>query len=221
MASRLMFHVLVGLLVLGGVAAAQESAVIAVTLRDVEGWPVSGVEVTFAYESGRVGGSCVTDGAGYCEIALEGAPAGLIRGHLAVGEAGRRSLIWPGGTVEVPLQLQADGSLYVATESIGGEIVTPGEGDEVSQETPPSQEFPTPVSPEPAATLPAEPTATSAPAATPGETAGSAGETATPMPEPVKPERNPAVGAAVVGVLVVIGLGLTIWGVVQGWRQRE
>jgi len=228
--------VLVLFVVLGQVVVAQGAAVVAVTLTDAEGWPVTGVEVVFAYESGQVGGSCVTDGAGYCEIVLEDAPAGLIRGHLVVGEAGRRSLIWPGGMVEVPLQLRSDGSLYVATESIGGEqssgaggtVGEMGETEEVS----PAQEFPTLPPPEPTTALPiVEPTASPVSAATTvatgeaEETVGGVRETETSTPDPVteamETKRNPVGVGAIVGVLVVLGLGLVIWGMVQGWRQRK
>jgi len=98
---------------------AQESPpppVVEVRLSDAGGVPVVDVEVQFFYEDGRGGGSCITDAGGCCEITLPAGTGGeWIRGYLVVGEAGRRSLIWPGGAVMVELRIQADGTLYVPT----------------------------------------------------------------------------------------------------------
>ncbi len=126
--------VLIFLVTAAQVVSAQVQAVIRVSLVDAAGAPVSGAEVRFRYESGADGGACVTGDDGTCEIAVESPPpAGkMIRGYLEVVGAGKRSLIWPGGPVEVPLRLKADGTVDVATETIGGEptptVWAPGPG---------------------------------------------------------------------------------------------
>jgi len=161
---------------------AQEAAIIVVTLTDSEGWPVVGVEIAFVYENGQDGGACVTDGSGQCQIAPSDVPTGLVRGYLEVGSAGRRSLIWPGGIVQVALQLEPDGSLYVATEPIGGEptaTLDAGGGEGAPELFPTPQQFPAPETtatgvpassvapPTPTAALPTTLEATLTPALTP------------------------------------------------------
>ncbi len=205
-------------------AAAQEPPVVQVRLTDVSGVPMAGVEVQFFYENGQGGGSCVTDAGGYCEI-VPPSGGGLIRGYLVVGEAGRRSLIWPGGTIVVDLQIQADGTLYVPT---GVEDFPQPSGGEGNTEVPTVfPQFPTPVpssfpSPTPPVLSP-----------TPVRS-----ESATPLPsptgqvEPVAPDA-PASGAAgeagegetaaawvevVIVVLAAAGLALLVWGV-WSWRR--
>ena len=74
--------------------------------------PVSGVRValvlydfrgTTAYEVHV--GSCVTDAAGACRIVLPRRapkdPGGMYRGALVVGDYGRRSVLWPGGELQI------------------------------------------------------------------------------------------------------------------------
>lgn len=212
----------------GGVHA-QGGTGVRVHLEDAAGAPVAGAEVRFFYEAGTAVGGCTTGEDGGCEIFLENPPQGLIRGYLEVAGAGKRSLIWPGGWVDVPLRLKADGSLEVATETIGGE--------------------PTPAAPAPgaggvpggpaagAATpavsgggLPDTPAAESAVAtAMPPAVAGTAGSAAAAGPTappadssqsgPAHPgELRPSAPPLVPLALTVLGVGLLAWGVWQ-WRK--
>ncbi len=209
--------------------AAQEPPVVQMRLTDVSGVPMGGVEVQFFYENGQGGGSCVTDAGGCCEIVLPSG-GGLIRGYLVVGEAGRRSLIWPGGTIVVDLRIQADGTLYVPTgveDAHPEDLPQPLRGEGNTEVPTVFPQFPTPVpssfpSPTPPVLSP-----------TPVRS-----ESATPLPspsgqvEPVAPDA-PASGAAgeagegetaaawvevVIVVLAAAGLALLAWGV-WSWRR--
>lgn len=220
-----MVLVVVVLLLAVGVARAQGGAVIRIRLEDAGGAPVAGVVVRFFYEAGGAAvGGCTTGEDGGCEIAVENPPAGLIRGYLEVAGAGRRSLIWPGGEVEVPLRLKPDGSLEIATETIGGEpTATASAGPAM-----PGQE-PSPVS-APASPVPGA--GPSGPGRTPSPVAGRAGAEAIQVPAPTAPRtpsgaEGPASGALrppappwVPLTLTVLGVAFLIWGVWQ-WRRKS
>ena len=93
------------LLLLGGVIHVQ-----------VEGANVTGLPVSFYLESGEAVGECLTDANGRCDIVVtdvDGGDVGLIRGYLSVGNAGYRSIVWPGGAVDVALSVEASGLLFV------------------------------------------------------------------------------------------------------------
>ncbi len=89
---------------------------VAVQVHDQHGNPVPGMPVTlYLYEIwGQTAyqvpiGSCETDAHGQCCISVPNhAPrdaAGLFRGVLRIGEDGYRSVLWPGGTLQVRVRL--------------------------------------------------------------------------------------------------------------------
>jgi hypothetical protein len=211
--------------------SAQAQAVIRVSLVDAAGAPVSGAEIRFRYESGTDGGSCVTGDDGTCEIAVASPPPAMIRGYLEVVGAGKRSLIWPGGSVDVSLRLKADGTVEVATETIGGEPTpvptvqapgppTGGAGSAgPGAESGPGMKLPLP--------SPALPAATAAPAAT--ATAAVYPSTSLPtVPPPTAaaperaavPEGRPRWMWAIPAAITAAGVALLVWGV-RKWRAAS
>ena len=65
-------------------------------------------------------GSCTTNAAGSCEIRVKNGPrdaSGFFRGYLSVDGYGDRSVIWPGGVLEVPIWLDESGALDIPGES--------------------------------------------------------------------------------------------------------
>jgi hypothetical protein len=100
---------------------------LAVELVNYQRQPLAGETITLTLY--RVGpnaleewpaGECLTDAAGKCRIDIGWlAPkdaSGFLRGRVTVGEYGQRSLIWPGGALEVKLWLNAQGQLDVPGE---------------------------------------------------------------------------------------------------------
>ena len=223
--------VLAFLITAARVVSAQAQAVVRVSLVDAAGAPVSGAEIRFRYESGADGGMCVTGDDGTCEIAVESPPpAGtMIRGYLEVVGAGKRSLIWPGGAVEVSLHLKADGTVEVATETIGGEPTptawvpmpgpgggeTPGPGTE-STESGPGMLPTSPSLPETPGVGGLAATATVAVASpvSPPPTAVAAPERS------AAPEGRPRWMWAIPAVITAAGVALLIWGV-RKWRAAS
>jgi hypothetical protein len=93
---------------------------IIVTLVDADRNPIEGIRVNlilYDFKDKHIDkhqtGSCTTDTAGRCGIEIDEAPpqdaSNMIRGQLDVGKYGTRSLLWPGGTLEVPLWLKNSG----------------------------------------------------------------------------------------------------------------
>jgi hypothetical protein len=213
--------------------SAQAQAVIRVSLVDAAGAPVSGAEIRFRYESGTDGGSCVTGDDGTCEIAVESPPpAGtMIRGYLEVVGAGKRSLIWPGGSVDVSLRLKADGTVEVATETIGGEptpvptVQAPGPTGGAGSAGPGAESGPGMKLTLPSPALPAE---TTAPAAT--ATAAVYPSTSLPTVLPptaatapersAVPEGRPRWMWAIPAAITAAGVALLVWGV-RKWRAAS
>jgi hypothetical protein len=96
-----------------------------VHLMDANG-PIANARVTLTLWSFDVEGnqtiarsefedSCKTDRNGACTIVI-GETEGVLRGSLDVGEYGKRSLLWPGGAVDVGLFVE-NGKLLVGTEA--------------------------------------------------------------------------------------------------------
>ena len=100
-----------------------------VILGDEQGEPLPDVLVRLRLypaglqqDEGIPAGRCRTDQQGRCSILLRGQedtrdPSGFYRGYLEVGDYGRRSLLWPGGRLDVHVWLDPSGGLYRATES--------------------------------------------------------------------------------------------------------
>jgi hypothetical protein len=208
--------------------SAQAQAVIRVSLVDAAGAPVSGAEIRFRYESGTDGGSCVTGDDGICEIAVESPPPAMIRGYLEVVGAGKRSLIWPGGSVDVSLRLKADGTVEVATETIGGEptVQAPGPTGGAGSAGPGAESGPGMKLTLPSPALPAA--ETTAPAAT--ATAAVYPSTSLPtVPPPTAaaaperaavPEGRPRWMWAIPAAIMAAGVALLVWGV-RKWRAAS
>lgn len=113
-----------------GTAAAQDQDRIDVLLLDQSGKPVPDVAVTLLIykfnESGTTvevfpSGNCATGQDGRCEIVVStDAPkdaSGFLKGALDLGEHGKRSVIWPGGLLEVQIKLNPSGKIQTDTEA--------------------------------------------------------------------------------------------------------
>lgn len=98
-----------------------------VSLTNGQGAPLNGVKVgLFLYQlSGSEAtpiqmGYCRTGKDGRCQIPIADAPrdqGGFLRGYLEIGDYGRRSLLWPGGVLEMSVWLdQASSGLDIAGE---------------------------------------------------------------------------------------------------------
>jgi len=205
--------------------SAQAQAVIRVSLVDAAGAPVSGAEIRFRYESGTDGGSCVTGDDGTCEIAVESPPpATMIRGYLEVVGAGKRSLIWPGGSVDVSLRLKADGTVEVATETIGGEptpvptVQAPGPTGGAGSAGPGAESGPGMKLTLPSPALPAAETTAPAATATAAVYPSTSLPTAAAAPERAAvPEGRPW---AIPAAITAAGVALLVWGV-RKWRAAS
>ena len=103
---------------------------VAVFLVNQGGKPIPGVSVSLLiYKFNERGttveayfaGSCTTDQGGRCEIIVSAdAPkdaSGFLKGALDLGERGKRSVIWPGGLLEVPIKLNEAGKVQTDTEA--------------------------------------------------------------------------------------------------------
>ena len=113
-----------------GRAIAQDQDRIKLTLLSQAGKSISGATATLLiYQFDKHGttvevfpsGNCVTDQGGRCEIVVDpNAPrdaAGFLKGALDLGEHGKRSVIWPGGLLEVDIKLNQAGKVQVDTEA--------------------------------------------------------------------------------------------------------
>ncbi len=104
-----------------GIVAAQAEDRVAIFLVDHQENPIPDVTVNLILNRFNTidgqgaaieaipSGSCITNENGRCEIIISAdAPkdqSGFLKGALDLGEYGRRSVIWPGGLLEVPLKL--------------------------------------------------------------------------------------------------------------------
>lgn len=101
-----------------------------IILTDQGNKPVSDVTVTLLiYKFDEHGttveifpsGSCITGQDGRCEIVVNvSAPkdaSGFLKGALDLGERGKRSVIWPGGLLEVPITLNQTGKVLIEREA--------------------------------------------------------------------------------------------------------
>lgn len=130
----------------GAADQAQEKVLISLTDPDQRG--VAGVDIRLLlYRFDDQGsaesipaGKCTTGQDGRCEIPISSdAPrdrSGFLRGALDLGALGRRSLLWPGGSIQVALRLNREGQLQVDSEAKPDEYATPG-GVEVRAARPP------------------------------------------------------------------------------------
>ena len=119
---------LVSFLVTPAPVLAQDESGVSVVVADNQGDPLAGVKASlFLYQFKDTeaevipSGNCRTDENGRCQISItQKAPrdqGGFLRGYLVVGEYGQRTLLWPGGQLEVNVWLDQAGSLDVARES--------------------------------------------------------------------------------------------------------
>lgn len=113
-----------------GTAAAQDLDRVDVLLVDQSGKPIIDVTITLLiYKFDERGttvevfrsGNCTTGQDGRCEISVSAdAPkdaSGFLKGALDLGERGKRSVIWPGGLLEVPIKLDEAGKVQTDTEA--------------------------------------------------------------------------------------------------------
>lgn len=92
---------------------------ITVTLLDAQENPVSGNVASLMSSSGQVIADCTTNSNGSCTILVEEVTAdesGLIRAVLTIASRGRRSVIWPGGPLEVTINLDENGQIFVPSD---------------------------------------------------------------------------------------------------------
>ena len=102
-------------------AIALEHDQIEVRVANSGGAPVAGVLIAFTVFDFKTpdvkeipAGSCLTESFRGCSIGLHDSPrdsSGFIRGRLSVGGRGARALTWPGGRIEVELELSESGQL--------------------------------------------------------------------------------------------------------------
>lgn len=108
----------------------QEQDRVDVMLINQSGNPIQDVTITLLIykfdENGTTveifpSGSCTTGPDGRCEIIVSADapkdPSGFLKGALDLGERGKRSVIWPGGLLEVSIKLNQSGKIQTDIEA--------------------------------------------------------------------------------------------------------